>query len=331
MENVTYFLRNHKVGFSIQKVFDPILRYNKIKSSQIVSMPSQRASPKAVLTNMIFAYRHRNRNGVNHITGDCHYLVLALPRCKTVLTIHDIGHYKHVRNPIKRALLFWLWHRLPVKYADAVTCISEATKEDLLRHIPIDPRKITVIGDCYDPSFTYTPKTFNKECPDILHVGTSPNKNLHRVIEALEGIYCHLTIVGPLDSETSLSLKKKKIDYTHLENLTDEEILNCYKQCDIVSFPSLFEGFGMPVIEGKAVGRPVLTSDLEPMKTIAGSSCCLVDPLSSESIRKGFKRLIEDDAYRDRCIRLSLENVKQYSVEKISDYYNKVYSSVIKK
>lgn len=328
MENVTYFFRNRKEGFSIKKAFDPILRLRKVAEAQIVEMPSHRAMPIELLKNMIYAYRHRNRSGINHITGACNYIIMALPHCKKVLTVHDAGHYIHATNPFKKFILRWMWFRLPLKYADAITCISEKTKKEILKYFPVDPLKVKVVGDCYDPSLTYTPKIFNKECPDILHVGTAPHKNLARVVEALADIPCHLTIVGPIDKETEAVLKEKRISYTLLTNLTDEEIANCYRKCDIVSFPSLFEGFGMPIIEGKAVGRPVLTSNIEPMKTIADGSCCIVDPLSVESIRKGFLRIIDDDAYRELCVRQSLENVKKYSVERISEEYHQIYTSI---
>lgn len=76
----------------------------------------------------------------------------------------------------------------------------------------------------------------------MLHIGTRPNKNLERVIEALEGIKCHLRIIGKLTSEQEKLLSEKKIKYSNGINLTDEEILNEYILCDIVSFPSLYEG-----------------------------------------------------------------------------------------
>ena len=82
-------------------------------------------------------------------------------------------------------------------------------------------------------------------------------------------------------------LRFYSIRYVYKCDLSNQEILDEYMNCDIVSFPSLYEGFGMPIIEGQAVGRVVFTSDLEPMKEIAGDAALLVDPYSIESIRNG--------------------------------------------
>ena len=81
----------------------------------------------------------------------------------------------------------------------------------------------------------------------------------------MNGIDCHLRIIGKIDINIQTLLDENKIDYTNAFNLSDNEIIEEYKKCDIVNFPSTHEGFGMPIIEGQAIGRVVLTSDLSPM------------------------------------------------------------------
>ena len=117
---ITYFFRNHRSGFSIYKAISPIVK----DCDKIYIVPKYRGDILSVLTNMLFARRHFNRNGINHVTGDVHYLVLAMLGCKTVLTIHDMVAVKTASNPIKKALLKWLWFKLPLRFADRITCIS---------------------------------------------------------------------------------------------------------------------------------------------------------------------------------------------------------------
>ena len=159
---VSYFFRNHRSGFSIYKAIPPIVK----DCDKIYIVPKYRADILSVLTNMLFARRHFNRNGINHVTGDVHYLVLAMLGCKTVLTIHDMVAVKTASNPIKKALLKWLWFKLPLRFADRITCISESTKKQLLENFKIKSEALTVIYDPLDPMFEYHPKEFDKINPE---------------------------------------------------------------------------------------------------------------------------------------------------------------------
>ena len=99
---------------------------------------------------------------------------------------------------------------------------------------------------------------------------------------------------------------------------------------DIIIFPSLYEGFGLPILEGQKAGRAVLTSFLSPMKEVAGAGACLVDPYDSESIRAGIKKIIDDAGYRADIINRGFENIHQYEVQQIADQYLGLYSAIMK-
>ncbi len=93
-------------------------------------------------------------------------------------------------------------------------------------------------------------------------------------------------------------------------------------------FPSTYEGFGLPVIEGQKAGRPVITSNISPLQEVAGGGACLVDPLDIQSIRSGILQVINNGEYRLEIVQKGFENVKQYIPEKIAGEYIKVYQQV---
>ena len=98
-----------------------------------------------------------------------------------------------------------------------------------------------------------------------------------------------------------------------------------YALADIILFPSFYEGFGLPVIEGFKAGRVVVTSNISPMKDIAEGAACLVDPLNVQSIREGLLKVISDKHYRDRLVKDGFEVVKKYEPENIAKQYFQLY------
>lgn len=325
---ITFFHRNHRCGYSIYKVFKTIENELKYQNQELEEyfMPSPFSMPWDIIKNSIFTFKHRNTKGVNHISGHIHDVILGLIGCKTVLTIHDLVFIDNVRNPIKRFYKWLFWLYIPVKLANKVTCISNETKRKVLQHIKTD--KITVIYNPIDPTFKYVPKTFSKECPIILHIGTFWNKNLERTIQALEGINCHLRIIGEIDNRISQLLQEKNIKFSNAKNLSDEEIRQEYINCDIVNFPSIYEGFGMPVIEGQQTGRIVITSAIEPIKEIAGEAVIFVNPTNIQSIHNAYIKAIEDDKLRNEIIQKGLENAKRFQVRDIANQYIELYQSL---
>lgn len=325
---LTFFFRKRRdAAFSIEELFTSIFTNlpQEIKYKS-VHVPEEGATPKVLWKNGVFA--KKNQSEINHITGDIHYLVFFLPKKRTVLTIHDLRPL-YRGSLIKRFVLKLLWFYGPAKAAGYVTVISEATRQDLLKHVPGIGKKVYVIPNCISPSFTFLPKEFNKNLPRILHLGTKENKNLERLIRALEGLNCHLRIIGPLSLNQETLLLEHNIRYSSASNLAFSKIVEEYKEADILSFVSLQEGFGMPIIEAQATGRPVITANTSSMPEIAGEAALFVDPENVEEIRRGITKLLGDERLRKQLIKKGLGNIKRFQPEAVAAKYAALYKKIL--
>jgi glycosyltransferase involved in cell wall biosynthesis len=185
-----------------------------------------------------------------------------------------------------------------------------------------------VIPDPVPEGYVFRPKPFNANYPRILQVGTAPHKNVDRLIQAIKGLPCKLHVIGRLDDEQRRLLEWSQVDYENSVDISDAEMLQAYDQADLVVFVSLAEGFGMPIIEAQAVGRPVIASDLSPMKEVAGVGALTVDPSDISAIRSAVCRIVEDEAARHRTIVAGLENAKRFSAQAVAGQYARLYQRV---
>jgi glycosyltransferase involved in cell wall biosynthesis len=261
---------------------------------------------------------------VNHVTGDAQYLTLVLSRRRTILTVADCGFEE--RPPgWRRELVRLLWYRLPVARAAAVTVISEFTRERLLATVHCDAAKIRVIPACISPAFSASPKAEWPARPTVLQVGTAPNKNLDRLAAALSGLDCRLRVIGSLTDAQTRALSSHGIDFSNASHLTLDEMVDEYRRADFVALVSTYEGFGMPIIEANAVGRPVLTSRTASMPEVAGDAALLVDPRSVAEIRAGLVRLLTEPALRADLVRRGFDNARRFDRGAIAAAFAKLY------
>lgn len=326
MRRIIYFHRHPDAGISIEKATSPVI--DMMENKEVFNVPCARANPLAMARNLLYVMRRRSRGDIHHVTGDIHYAVAALTGRKTVLTVHDTVtvDFDNGYGRLKKRIFEWLWFRIPLRMADKVVCISESTKKSLQRFT--DRTDITVIHNAVGNDIEFRPKTYDGSRLKVLIVGTNPNKNIERQFEALSGVDCFLTVIGNLSDAQKQMLRELNIEYIEKTGLSDAEVDQEYYDADVLLFCSLFEGFGMPVIEANKAGTPVICSDLPVLREVAGEAALFVNPLDAGAIRNAVKELAADIALRKSLTERGAENAKRFSVDKIAGQWRSLYESL---
>ena len=185
-----------------------------------------------------------------------------------------------------------------------------------------------MIPACVSADFRPMPKPFNAESPLILQIGTAPNKNIERLVAALSGLRCRLLIVGTPTIQQWSAIRASGVEHMVVERLTATEMIQAYADADIVALVSTYEGFGLPIVEANAVGRPVVTGNVHSMPEVAADAACLVDPHDVQAIRAGFLRVIGDAGYRNGLVEAGYRNARRFSRATVAQQYTAIYESL---
>lgn len=324
---ILYFQQKRELFYSVHILFDIIRKNLPAGVEQKVLFYSHHGLSRLKKIQHILSVSTKEKGDINHIVEEINYAALFMEKKKTILTIHDVMRLYNSHG-LKKSLFIWLWLKLPMSRAGTITAVSQTTRNEILKYIHCAPSKIRVIYNCISPGFLPAPSVFKKDKPVLLQMGTKPSKNLNRVIHAIEGINCKLDIVGKPSPEAFHLLQKHKIDFSWKDNLPNSEVIQKYIGCDMVVFASLYEGFGVPIIEANATERAVVTSNCSAMAEVAGNAACLVDPLNISSIRAGIIKVIEDDSYREQLIAAGRLNIERFDAKLIADQYYQLYKEI---
>lgn len=265
-----------------------------------------------------------------------------------VITIFDLS-YLHYPELFKKDDLYQLtnWTKYSIKGAKHIFAISKSTKDDIVKNYGVDPNKVAVTYIGYDQ------KLFKLQQKDkvekvkgvykisgdyIIFVGTlQPRKNLERLIESFSQLTHHLqlVIVGKkgwlydsiFQKVKDLDLEKRVIFTDYVPGVNLPALISGAKAYVL---PSLWEGFGIPVIEAQACGIPVVISNVSSLPEVVGDSGILIDPEKTDSIANGIKKSL-DVKTRTDLVKKGLENVKRFSWEKCAKETLKVLEKVATK
>lgn len=325
---LTLIYRKKDDGISISKIFDIILPYlSKSFKVERTFLPGNTGNMKGIITN-IKHIMSLKKSRIFHITGAAHYLSLFLPKSRTITTVHDFGRLEKSGDSWLKSKILSLLFVMPLRHNRFIVCISEKTRNEFFRYVKFPSERVFIIPDPVSDLYQISPKDFDYKSPRILHIGTKKNKNLSRTLSALKGIPCKLIVIGKASPKTVIELEKSEIQYELKQNLSEEELLKEYKEADIVNFPSTYEGFGMPIIEAQAIGRPCITSDIEPMKSVAGQGALLCNPYDIASIREAYLTLLSDKNIWEQLVSAGSDNVKKYRAENVASSYIEIYKKI---
>jgi glycosyltransferase involved in cell wall biosynthesis len=269
-----------------------------------------------------------------------HVLPLVHPR-RSVVTVHDLGylHYPEAHTTSQNLYLRWST-RHNARAACRVVADSEATRRDLERHCGIPRDKIAVVYPgrdkglvpVTDPAMEAAVRSrYGLTGPYLLYVGTlHPRKNLVRLVQAFSELLARTAHGSSPASDLQLVLAGQK-GWLYEEvfarvrrlNLTNRVTLTGYvPDADLpillsgalaFVFPSLYEGFGLPVLEAMACGTPVVCSNTSSLPEVAGDAALLVDPLDTEALSEGLSRIVQDEALRRDLAERGFAQVQRFS------------------
>lgn len=271
-------------------------------------------------------------------------------RTPSVLTVHDLSFerfpqffHSGVRNFMKFAVP-WSCRR-----TDHIITVSEFSKRDLVEIYRLDPKRITVTyegaAEGYKPLDVELTRTqlrdwYGIPTPFILYVGNlEPRKNLSRLIEAFtelkrkELIPHKLVIVGQkawLSSGFFESIRKNSLlpEVVVTGYLPSSDLPAFYNAASLLVYPSLFEGFGLPVVEAMACGTPVITSAGSALEEVAGGAAELVDPWSVSSIATAIERVANSPQIQEQLRHAGLARAARFSFRQMAEQTRAVYHRV---
>ena len=270
-----------------------------------------------------------NQGSINHICGDVNFISFFLSKKKTINTILDCYSMKRLKM-MKRLLYLIFWLKIPLYKSKKIITISKKTSDEVIKYANLkNTKKIDVIGVCTLSDYKKSIKKKINKIPKILIVGTAENKNISNIILSLRNIKCELVIIGILKKNVIQEIQKNKINYKNYVSISTNKLINIYKQSDLLLYPSNYEGFGMPIIEAQSIGRAVITSKIEPMKSVAGDGAIFVNPRKISEISKAVKIIINSYRLRNSLIKKGFVNIKRFKKEVILKKHLKVYNDVM--
>ncbi|MEA2233990.1 MAG: hypothetical protein QOD83_3806 [Solirubrobacteraceae bacterium] len=238
------------------------------------------------------------------------YLTAWFTRVPCAVMVYDLVPFIAGAQPQKRAA--WIEKAtidVGVRRARALVCISDATRRDLVERVPASAPRALVIPLAAAELFGAAGRARRgTERPYVLAAGTlEPRKNLERLLDAWARLApalrdAHdLVLVGPAGWEADAILRRARGAGVRVTGyVPDEELAALYGGCQLFCYPSLYEGFGLPVLEAMRAGAPVITSNISSLPEVAGDAAVLVDPLSVDAIRSALARLLADPDERAR-------------------------------
>jgi glycosyltransferase involved in cell wall biosynthesis len=279
------------------------------------------------------------------------HLLPPLHGVPTVLTVHDMI-FRLFPEHQKRLNYWYLNATMPLycRRANAIITVSESSKRDIVAHYGLNPDKITVIYEAAAPEFAPVPPAVadgvrqRYRLPDryLIHVGTiEPRKNLTRLVEALqrlrdEGLTVPLVLVGGkgwLYHDFFQRLEELDVRPTVFFTgyVPSADLPALYGAAVAAVVPSVYEGFGLPILESMACGTPVICSELSSLPELGGEAACYFNPYDVEAMAEAIRTVWAEAELRQEMCRRGWEQAAKFSWERAAEETLAVYESVLRR
>jgi glycosyltransferase involved in cell wall biosynthesis len=290
------------------------------------------------------AHLRRIRPDVAHFTNSTAPLFVP---CPMVLTIHDMTLWLLPQHhPARRLITMRPIVPLVARRAAAVITVSESAKADVVNILGLPPERVHVIyeapAQCFQPmhrgaALDAVSQKYKLPKQFLLYVGTiEPRKNLVRLLEAFaalrqcDGVDHELVLVGSRgwkDASVYEAINRLRLQSCvhFLGHIPISDLVAIYNLADALVFPSLYEGFGLPVIEAMACGTPVITSPNGSLREVAGNAAEFVEPTDVEGIREGIYHVLNDSIHRSHLRDLGLAQAACFSWARVAEQTMEVY------
>jgi glycosyltransferase involved in cell wall biosynthesis len=280
------------------------------------------------------------------------YMLPLVKVCPSIVVVHDITFKVHPEwfSADRRFLFDGIFWR-EVRRAERIVTVSEHSKKDIVECLTVDPGRVVVIREAADE--TFRPVQDEEKLSDIRErLGLSEGfiftvgsihtrRNLERLIEATAsagrdfGIDPMLLIVGtpapfspPVDIQGTAQRCGIQDKVIHAPYVSEEDLLLLYNACGLFAYPSLYEGFGLPVIEAMACGTPVVCSNTTSIPEVAGQAVIYFDPTNVEEMADAIGRGLTDHALREELARKGRERASSFSWRRAAEETLAVFNQV---
>lgn len=333
----------HEFYIIVNQELEPYLKLHKRNFHKVViPLPHH---PRYLLRPIYFVWQNYIDKFLTKIIIDVVHMPNPVPlfrkgEMKYVTTVHDVAEFSGKRHNTIRRWLRILATSSSVKISDKILTVSDFSRREIIKAtaIPEEAINVSYLGAAIGEQ-DLNNSIFPNRRPFFLHVGgTGANKNINRIINAfhLSGLHtkADMYLVGDYhnrkySSRDIAKFQKKGIHFTGY--VPDKKLMSFYKQAITLVYPSLYEGFGLPILEAMSLGVPVITSNITSMPEVAGDAALLVNPESEEEIAEAMQSILENRELRDSLIKKGYKRASMFSWEETARKtilaYEKAYTS----
>lgn len=288
-------------------------------------------------------FRRRNIQIVHELNTIGSHIFDPFRKYRSIITVYDLTPVLFRQHHwFLTVLAFNLFVNRSASKADAVIAISEATKTDLVSEYGIPKEKVRVTllwSKITDVVPADSPKY---DFPFILSVGTlEPRKNVRNLIRAFvqlkeTGKYpdVKLVLTGKKGWKTESIFTELSLNAAYADDivmtgfLSDEQLVRLYNDCAVFAYPSIYEGFWLPVLEAMSLGAPVVTSNVSSLPEVAWDACLMVDPHDVGEIAEAIGKILDNEGLRKELAQKWLEQAKRFSWKKCAEETVAIYGSL---